>query len=605
MSEGHRQLLEPGDRLGGFEIEAVLGVGATSVTYRARQGGLERPVMLKVFHEHAFAADPALRAGAEAEASRAARLEHPAIATVYDMGSVGDAVYVAAALLDAEPLPDLVAAGKVSPRRCVEIVTAIAAAIDTAHGQSVVHREVRPEAISVGRWGNPVLRDFGIGRISGRTGLATRMELAETLRYVAPEMVLGREATESADIYGLAATAVFCLTGTHPFPDLPPAELLSERVDAPPPRLDPDQPALTACIDAAMSPDPTLRPESAAAFATALGAAVDELPEELREQPSPFSLLAQARRRRPAAVSDETRIDRRREPQASAEEVPDDTHRGLWVAAAVGLCAVVLMFGLGHATAPGPAAPLRLGAVEVDLAPLWETGGDGEGAAAQLPGAVALTGGQGDAVLAPLPPSSADGDPREGLPAAAAKLLAGSPQPVVAADRVLLRYGDGDFAFLARGEHGGLLVSCSSSAAVDSCAALAAKARRGDQVLAPQPPSSDDVDAVAEAMGTLESRRGIAAGEFKGKAVLQATAASRLAGANREAAEALTPVDQPGIEALVKALEGAADAYEDLSNALDRGGSALAGARAEAKAADEALRESVEALRYWGFPVDG
>ncbi|MGH2944282.1 MAG: serine/threonine-protein kinase, partial [Solirubrobacteraceae bacterium] len=233
MQETSGHVIGVGETIDTYLLEAVIATGSTSTTFRARDRRLDRAVMLKVLHGEMFAGVPGARERAVVDATLAASLEHPNIVPVYGAGEVGEGLWVASRLTDGDALADAV----LSPRRTAELLERVAGAIDAAHVIGAIHREIRPECIVLDRWGNPLVRDYGVTRTSGRTGMATRMELLDTLRYAAPELILGRGPTPAADIYGLAAVAVRCLTGTHPFPDLPVSELVALRTQAPPPVL--------------------------------------------------------------------------------------------------------------------------------------------------------------------------------------------------------------------------------------------------------------------------------------------------------------------------------------------------------------------------------
>src|ERR671917_1463489 len=234
-----------------------------------------------------FAGVPGAREKAVDAATLAASLEHPNIVPVYGAGEVGDGLWVASRLAAGDALVDAV----LSPRRTVELLARVAEAIDAAHVIGAIHREIRPDCIVLDRWGNPLVRDYGVTRTSGRTGMATRMELLDTLRYAAPELILGYPPTPAVDVYGLAATAVWCLTGAHPFADLPISELVALRTQAPPPALDADGVdvrAINAAIAEGMALDPDARPETAADFVALLERAVGRLPARVAEAPAPF-----------------------------------------------------------------------------------------------------------------------------------------------------------------------------------------------------------------------------------------------------------------------------------------------------------------------------
>jgi serine/threonine protein kinase len=283
--------IAPGEVIDGFEILEVVAVGGSSTTFRATHQALAREVAFKFVHPGVFAGDDAGFDAARADAIRVARLEHPAIAPVFAAGRHRDGLYVASALPKGRTLEELAAGRAIAPADVAPVLVNIGDALAEAHAQGVVHRDLRPACITVDRWGHGVLRDFGVTRASGRTGLLTRVQILDSLRYTAPEVVLGRPASPASDVFALAAVAVCCLTGLPPYRDRPPGEYVVARTTAPPPALlRPDgSPAteVNAVLAAAMASDPDDRP-APAAFAAALSEALAALPAELRDAVTPL-----------------------------------------------------------------------------------------------------------------------------------------------------------------------------------------------------------------------------------------------------------------------------------------------------------------------------
>lgn len=601
--------LNIGDAVDGYVIDSVISTGTTTTTYQATHDQLGRTVALKVFHEEIFAADPAARENARLDAVQAARLEHPAIATVYTAGPVGDGMYVASGLVKGIPLTDAVRDGQVTPARCAEIITIIAGALETAHAAGVNHRELRPQAITVDRWGHPVLRDFGVTRLSGRTGMATRMEFGETLRYSAPELILGRRATPAADVYGLAATAWFCLTGEHPFPDLPVGELVALRASAPAPAIV-DAEAVNTVLAAGMAPEPENRTATATEFAEQLSAAIQELPRTVRETASPLHGDVQpVSREAPAAAdfaplrpSDMTRVDRQRElPPVPVEE----PHGRPWVSALVWagvvLACALTGFALGQATAPGPPPLLRTGSISLVTDGAWSAGGPGV-SVVKTANPVALRGPAGAAAsVGTLGRAGLPGNPVP--PSAFATGTAPKATIVRAGERALVRYGQGDAAVFALPLSTGTLVAtCRPPAREAACGALLSSARLGRARVIPPAPSAEDSAQVAEALRTLEVARGTGEAELSGAAEGRATAANRLASAYQTAAQSLQQAKSPAAGALRTPLLRAGAAFESLGSAIDRDSApAYRRARAEALSADARLRSAVATLASAGY----
>jgi hypothetical protein len=566
MSEANGHEIRVGEVVDTYRIEAVVATGTTSTTFRARDQRLDRAVTLKVLHGEMFAGVPGAREKAVDAATLAASLEHPNIVPVYGAGEVGDGLWVASRLTDGDVLADAV----LSPRRVVELLARVAEAIDAAHVIGAVHREIRPDCIVLDRWGNPLVRDYGVTRTSGRTGMATRMELLDTLRYAAPELILGRPPTPAADVYGLTATAVWCLTGAHPFPDLPVSQLVALRTQAPPPALQApgvDASALNAAIAAGMALDPAARPASAVDLVALLRRAVERLPAHTAEAPAPFSRAEEGADAAPPAAppapagnaaaepppiaaippvpepvaavapppaaalsppAGATRFDRRREHEPEPEREPTPTP---WLT--IVLCATTVLaiavgaVGIGSMSAPSPPDPPRSGPFELVPGTVWMPAPAGQASQLQFAQPVVLTTPPADAAD-PTPPAAAlasvgvvtkPGPPGNPLGDELLDAFVREPTPTLvrARSRTLVRYrgtlnegGVVTVLVLPTNNGRALGVACSQSAAEARCAALLATARLGAaRAVAPQPPESV-VRQVVEAIRTLDRARGIA-----------------------------------------------------------------------------------------------
>ena len=284
--------IAPGEVIGDFEIVEIVAVGGSSTTCRAAHRSLAREVAFKFLHPDVFAGDPAGFDAARADAVRIARLEHPAIAPVFAAGRHREGLYVASAMPKGSTLAQLAAARAITPCDLGPVLVAVADALREAHDQGIVHRDLRPDCITVDRWGHGVLRDFGVTRASGRTGVLTRVQILDSLRFTPPEVLLGKLATPASDVFSLAAVTVYCLTGMPPFRDRPTGEYVVFRTTAPAPSLSlPDgmpATAINAVLAAGLAPDPVARP-APVAFARSLAAAFAALPDGVRGAGSPLA----------------------------------------------------------------------------------------------------------------------------------------------------------------------------------------------------------------------------------------------------------------------------------------------------------------------------
>lgn len=216
--------MQTGDRVGGARIVGEAGKGAMGVVYRGRQDALGRDVAVKVIASER-AADPEFRARFAREARAAGALSHPHIVAVYDAGEDAGRLYLTMQFVDGVDLATMLRRhGPMPADDAVEVVAQIASALDAAHAQRLVHRDVKPANIMVTRrdagW-HTYLTDFGITTRLGEAGL-TRTGLAlGTLDYMAPEQLVGDPYDHRADVYALGAVLYQTLTGRVPFPARP------------------------------------------------------------------------------------------------------------------------------------------------------------------------------------------------------------------------------------------------------------------------------------------------------------------------------------------------------------------------------------------------
>jgi serine/threonine protein kinase len=256
-----------GRRLGGrYRVEALLATGGMGEVWAARDLLLNRAVAVKVLGG-ALAGDGRAAERLRREARAAARLEHPSIARVLDLGEQDGRPYLVMELLEGESLAARIdRAGAMAAPEAARVVAAVADALEAAHRGGVVHRDVKPGNVFLTSDGEVKVLDFGIASAAGEAALTTG-EMLGTPAYLAPERVLGHPATPAADIYALGVVLYELLAGRRPF-DGSDIELAMIHVHAHPAPLAPSAPPfLVAACEQAMAKDPSARPPSAAAFA--------------------------------------------------------------------------------------------------------------------------------------------------------------------------------------------------------------------------------------------------------------------------------------------------------------------------------------------------
>ena len=204
---------------GDYEVLEEIGRGGQGVVYRARQKSLNRIVALKVIGLAHWATEAhAKRFRLEAEA--AARLNHPCIVPIYEVGERDGACYFSMGLVEGGQLD---AVGKSEPipiRHAAELIAKLARTLSYAHEHGILHRDIKPGNILLDATGEPHLTDFGLARLVETESSVTRtMEVLGTPSYMAPEQAVGNNAgvTSATDIYGLGALFYQLLTGHPPF----------------------------------------------------------------------------------------------------------------------------------------------------------------------------------------------------------------------------------------------------------------------------------------------------------------------------------------------------------------------------------------------------
>jgi len=203
-----------GERLGGFEILAVVGRGAWATLYRAVQLSLDRTVALKVL-DPVLARDPEATRRFLEEGRRAATLDDPAIVSVYEAGEEDGRFYLAMRFVEGETVADEIARGPLARERTLAIATTVATALDHAHARGVFHRDVKPSNILC-EGDRIFLSDFGIAATALTAGRYTTGALG-TAAYMAPEQAQAGPIDGRADLYGLGCVLFECLTGRPPF----------------------------------------------------------------------------------------------------------------------------------------------------------------------------------------------------------------------------------------------------------------------------------------------------------------------------------------------------------------------------------------------------
>lgn len=262
-------------RFGDYELLEELGRGGMGVVYRARQISLNRLVAVKMILRGSLASPTDLeRFRAEAEA--AARLDHPGIVPVYEVGEIQDRPYFSMKYIPGRTLSQLLAEGPLPSREAARILASVARAIHFAHQNGVLHRDLKPSNIILDDQDQPHVMDFGLAKqISDAASLTKTGAVLGTPAYMAPEQAAGArgEVGPASDVYSLGVILYHMLTGRPPFQAANPVDtvlMVLEQDPVPPRALNPkaDRDLEMICLRCLQKP-PDLR------YATAEGLAKD------------------------------------------------------------------------------------------------------------------------------------------------------------------------------------------------------------------------------------------------------------------------------------------------------------------------------------------
>ena len=257
-----------------YELGEILGFGGMSEVHLARDLRLSRDVALKVLRAD-LARDPTFYLRFRREAQNAAALNHPAIVAVYDTGEAetdaGPLPYIVMEYVEGDTLRDIVRSkGPMAPRRAMEIIADVCAALDFSHRNGIVHRDVKPANIMINKPGAVKVMDFGIARAiaDSSSPMTQTAAVIGTAQYLSPEQARGEQVDARSDVYSLGCVLFEILTGQPPFTGDSPVAVAYQHV-----REDPQLPSLVhkgvpreldSVILKAMSKNPANRYQSAA-----------------------------------------------------------------------------------------------------------------------------------------------------------------------------------------------------------------------------------------------------------------------------------------------------------------------------------------------------
>lgn len=389
-----------GRHLGRYHIQEEIGRGGMARVYRAYDPQLQRQIALKVLAPQ-LALDTEYIQRFQREAIIAANLHHPNIVTIYDVSEIDGLHFIAMEYIRGRSLHAIInERGALGLPNAVAIISAVGAALDYAHRQGAIHRDVKPHNVMINISGRVLLADFGIAQMpEARGDRLTRTGIfIGTPEYISPEQASARQVDGRSDLYSLGITAYELITGTVPFSGATPQLMIAHLQSPPPPlsTLDPQQPPeLDSVLARSLAKNPDTRYQTGAAFTEALrqvarkhglqeadaaqlaelalprplpeGQVTAHVPtDETARQPVPPVPVRPVapQPESPQSVSVQPPVSPRPEPRVVQDEqptlapvsqsgqVPPANRRGLWIA-----LGVLLLLGLGALLVQGREQP--------------------------------------------------------------------------------------------------------------------------------------------------------------------------------------------------------------------------------------------------------
>ncbi|WP_067884873.1 Stk1 family PASTA domain-containing Ser/Thr kinase [Nocardia vaccinii] len=311
-----------------YELGEIIGFGGMSEVHKARDERLGRDVAIKVLRAD-LARDPTFYLRFKREAQNAAALNHPAIVAVYDTGEAevdgGPLPYIVMEYVDGETLRDMVrGGGPLAPRRAMEIIADVCAALDFSHKNGIVHRDMKPANIMITRQGAVKVMDFGIARAIADSSnpMTQTAAVIGTAQYLSPEQARGEQVDARSDVYSVGCVLYEILTGEPPFTGDSPIAVAYQHV-----REDPQLPSnvhagvpreLDSVVLKAMSKNPANRYQSAAEMRSdlirVLGGQKPQAPTVMTEEDR-TTFLGAVDAPRPEQDSEDSAAPRPRDPR--------------------------------------------------------------------------------------------------------------------------------------------------------------------------------------------------------------------------------------------------------------------------------------------------
>ncbi len=264
-------------KIGKYEIINILGKGAMGIVYKALDPVINREVAIKTIRfdlAHEDSENEEIMQRFMREAQAAGKLSHPNIITIYDVGREESVTYIVMQLIEGKSLQRVIATGeKLTAQEVIDLMTQICSALDYAHRNGIVHRDMKPGNILLDKEGKPFICDFGVARVDTST-LTQSGTAVGTPSYMSPEQVMGKKVDKRSDIFSLGCILFELLTGRRPFEAESITTVIYKIINEEPPPLSEVKKGLPVgfehIIDRALAKDANARYQSCADLAADL-----------------------------------------------------------------------------------------------------------------------------------------------------------------------------------------------------------------------------------------------------------------------------------------------------------------------------------------------
>jgi serine/threonine protein kinase len=282
-----------GSTFGKYQLKRLLGRGGMGEVHEAYDTSKDRTVALKILSDE-LARDEEFRTRFQRESRAAAMLEEPHVIPIHDWGEIDGNLYIDMRLVRGENLHEILQRGPLERARAVAIIRQVAAALDAAHGQGLIHRDIKPQNILVtGAEDFAYLIDFGIAESRGDTRLTNIGSAIGSFAYIAPERFSDRPATPAVDTYSLAGVLYEALTGQTPFKGGSIEQVIAAHISTPPPRPSAANSRVPAALDEVIARGMAKEPDDRYGSPGALGRAAERaLAGATSTRPDPKSFAA-------------------------------------------------------------------------------------------------------------------------------------------------------------------------------------------------------------------------------------------------------------------------------------------------------------------------